>query len=159
MCHSNKHGNKFQNYYMYLNAETNRFSFVPWDLDLSFGGMGGGAELSIEHPWRGQNRFLERLFAVNTFKQKYLARMKEFNASICAAARITRQVDETAEVIRPAVKEESEAKLTRFDQTVAGEAVARGGFGGPGGGPGGGSGEGRVAENRRTGAACSEGLV
>ena len=51
---------------------------MPWDLDLSFGGMGGGTELSIEHPWRGQNRFLERLFKVDAFKKRYLARMTEF---------------------------------------------------------------------------------
>ncbi|MCU1234561.1 MAG: hypothetical protein JWP63_2528 [Candidatus Solibacter sp.] len=125
-----------QNFYLYLNPTTDKFSILPWDLDLSFGGMGGGTELSIEHPWRGQNRFLERLFQVDTFKQRYMARMKEFSASICRPERITAQVEETAAVIRPAVKEESDAKVARFDQTVAGEAVARGGGrGGPGGAP------------------------
>ena len=58
-----------QNFYLSLSAKTNRFRILPWDLDLSFGGMGGGTELSIEHPWRGENRFLERLFAVGAFKK------------------------------------------------------------------------------------------
>jgi len=134
-----------QNYYLYLNPATNRFAIIPWDLDLSFGGMGGGTELSIEHPWRGQNRFLDRLFKVDAFKKLYLARMTEFNQSIFKPERLTRQVDETAALIRPAVSEESEAKLASFDKRVAGESSgSRGGFGGgPGfGGPGGPGGRG-----------------
>lgn len=124
------------NFYLYLSPSTNRFLILPWDLDLSFGGFGAGAELSIDHPWRGQNRFLERLFQVAEFSKLYRTRMAEFNASICQPERLARQVDETAAVIRPAVLEESDAKLTRFDKSVAGEALPRGGgggFGGPGG--------------------------
>ena len=134
-----------QNYYLYLNPATNRFGIIPWDLDLSFGGMGGGTELSIEHPWRGQNRFLDRLFKVDAFKKQYLARMTEFNQSIFKPERLTRQVDETAALIRSAVSEESETKLANFDKRVAGESSGgRGGFGGgPGfGGPGGPGGRG-----------------
>jgi hypothetical protein len=128
-----------QNFYLYLNPATNRFLILPWDLDLSFGGMGGGTELSIEHPWRGQNRFLERLFQVDAFRQRYLARTKECTTSNCRPERIAGQVDETAAVIRAAVGEESDAKLKLFDQTVAGQSVARGARGGGpgGGGPGG----------------------
>jgi spore coat protein H len=126
-----------QNFYLYLNPSTNKFLILPWDLDLSFGGMGGGTELSIEHPWRGQNRFLDRLFKVDAFKKLYLAHMAEFNQSIFKPERITHQVDETAAVIRPAVSEESESKLANFDKSVAGESTGgRGGFGGRGG-PGG----------------------
>jgi hypothetical protein len=44
-------------------------------------------------------------------------------------------VDEVAAAIRPAVQEESESKLARFDQVVAGQSVSGGGFG-PFGGPG-----------------------
>ena len=136
-----------QNFYLYLDSATNKFQIMPWDLDLSFGGMGGGSDLSVEHPWRGQNRFLERLFAADSFKKAYLARMAEFNTSLFQEERLKKQVDETAAVIRAAVKEESEAKLTSFDKSVAGEYTPGrggpgfGGFGGPGpGGPGGGPG-------------------
>ncbi len=129
-----------QNYYLFLNAKTNRFQIWPWDLDLAFGGMGGGTELSIEHPWRGENRFLERLFAVPAFKKIYMARMGEFQKTIFEPGRISKQVDETAVLIRAAVKEESEDKVGRFEKSVAGEVVPRGGAmgpGGPGRGPGG----------------------
>ncbi|HSI82645.1 MAG: CotH kinase family protein, partial [Candidatus Methylacidiphilales bacterium] len=52
-----------QNFYVYLDPKSNKFQFVPWDLDSSFGRMGMGQDLdnlSINQPWRGQNRFLER---------------------------------------------------------------------------------------------------
>ncbi|MEO8128425.1 MAG: CotH kinase family protein [Bryobacteraceae bacterium] len=131
-----------QNFFLYLHPATNKFQIIPWDLDLSFGGMGGGADLSIEHPWRGQNRFLERLWRVEVFKKAYLAHMEEFNRSIFRPQRLAKIVDETAAVIRPAVREESDAQLTRFDQVVAGQPLASGfgpeggprGFGRPGGG-------------------------
>jgi spore coat protein CotH len=125
-----------QNFYLYLNPANHKFLILPWDLDLSFGGMGGGTELSIEHPWRGQNRFIERLFAVDAFKRAYMAHMAEYSKGIFKADRITHQVEETAAVIRDAVSEESADKLTRFDKSVAGEANGgRGGRGGPGGTP------------------------
>jgi spore coat protein H len=127
------------NFYLYLPAD-GKFRMLPWDLDLSFGGMGGGTELSISRPWRGQNRFLERLYANEAFQKAYRAYLAEFNGTIFAADRLSKQVDEAAKVIRAAVEEESAEKLTRFDKTVAGEPAGPGpGFGGPrpGMGPGG----------------------
>lgn len=136
-----------QNFYVYLNAKTNKFEFLPWDLDHSFGQfpMGGSQEqrekLSIDRPWNGQVKLLERMFAVPEFRDKYRARLAEYQKSIFNPARIGAQVDEIAAAIRPAVGEESADKLKRFDAVVRGESVAPAmmGFGGPGpGGAGGG---------------------
>jgi spore coat protein CotH len=127
-----------QNFYVYLHPETHKFEFVPWDLDHSFGQfpMGGTQEereqLSILKPWRGSNRFLERVFSTEAFKRVYLVAMKEFSKTIFAPERFSRQVDELAAAIRPAVQQESEMKLARFDKVVSGESLDR--FG-PGGGP------------------------
>jgi len=134
-----------QNYVMYLHPKTDRFQFVPWDLDHSFGNfpMQGSQEqreqLSVQKPWSGQNRFFERVFAVPAFKEAYLARIKEFQGSIFQPDRLARQVDELGTLLRASVSEESHEKLERFDQVVAGKAVANNPFGGPGGlgGPGG----------------------
>jgi spore coat protein H len=133
-----------QNYYVHLNPESRKFEFIPWDLDHSFGQfflMGSQEqrnELSIHKPWRGRNRFLERVYQVEAFKKPYLARLKEINETIGRPERITKQVDEIAGSIRTAVKEESEEKLGRFDKAVAGENVEPAGFPGGGGrGPGG----------------------
>jgi spore coat protein CotH len=121
--------NTGQNYYMHLNATTNRFSFTPWDQDRSWGQffLGGTQqqreELDILRPWLGENRFLTRLFGVEAFRKLYLERMQEYSASIFDPARIARQVDEVARVVRPAVGEESATGLVRFDQAVSGESL------------------------------------
>ena len=123
-----------QNFYTYLHPETRRFQFVPWDLDHSFGQFPLGFTqaqrdgLAIHRPWRGENRFLDRVFKVEAFKKLYLAKMAEFSKTIFEPARIAQQVDEIAAAIRPAVVEESEEKLTRFDKAVAGEKVGRSGL-------------------------------
>lgn len=121
--------NTGQNYYLYLNSTTNRFSFTPWDQDHSWGQFFVGGtqqqreELDILHPWLGQNRFLTRLFAVEAFRNLYLARMQEYHASIFDPVRIGRQVDEVARAIRAAVGDESAAGLVRFDRAVSGESL------------------------------------
>lgn len=147
-----------QNYVMYLHPKTDRFQFVPWDLDHSFGNfpMQGSQDqreqLSVQKPWSGQNRFFERVFAVPAFKEAYLARMKEFQSTIFQPERLARQVDEVGALLRPSVAEESPDKLERFNQVVSGKAVAGNPFGG--GGPGG---PGRPGENGRPGGPGGDG--
>ena len=66
-----------QNYLMYLKSSRNRFGFIPWDLDHSWGEFPliGTAEererSSIQHPWVATNRFLERVWAQPDFQKKY----------------------------------------------------------------------------------------
>jgi spore coat protein H len=130
-----------QNLFLHLDPKTHKLSFVPWDLDHSFGqfGMRGSQEqrenLSILKPWQGENRFLDRVFKVDAFKKLYLARLDELQKTVFRPERLSTQVDEIAGAIRPAVKEESAEKLARFDQAVAGEPVEPAGFGGGFGGP------------------------
>jgi len=113
-----------QNFYLYLDPNTKKFSFLPWDQDHSFGQFpyAGSQEqrndLSIHRPWTGRNRFLERVFATNNFKKLYLTRLEEYSRTIFEPQRFANQVDELAAAIRPAVQEES--KLDRFDRAVAG---------------------------------------
>lgn len=120
-----------QNFYVCLHPETGLFQFIPWDLDHSFGQfpMGGTQEqrenLDIHHPWMGENRFLERVFKVAKFKQLYLSHMRRFSETLFQPERFHDQVDQIALAIRPAVADESEEKLKRFDKVVAGEAVGR----------------------------------
>jgi spore coat protein H len=136
-----------QNYLVHLHPTSRRFQFIPWDLDHSFGQFPliGTQEmreqLSIHRPWQGESRFLERVFQVPAFKQRYLAFLGELNRTLCRPERLLAQVDELAAAIRPAVAEESPEKLERFDLAVAGQSAEPyrpGGFGGGrrGGGPG-----------------------
>ncbi len=124
-----------QNLYLYLHPKTQKLVFIPWDQDHSFGQFRGTQEqrerLSLMHPWQGENRFLERVFGVPAFKERYLTAMRELNASLFKPERFFRQVDEIAAVIRPAVKDEDSGKLERFERAVTGQSPADDGFGPP----------------------------
>jgi spore coat protein H len=115
-----------QNYYVYLHPETNKFQFLPWDLDHSFGQfpMAGGdaSALSIARPWQGRNRFLERVFGVEAFRKLYFARVAGLGETLSKPERIAGQVDDTAKTIRAAVAEESETKLAAFEAAVSGKS-------------------------------------
>src|SRR5258706_5222225 len=62
-----------QNFYLYLHPKTHKLLFIPWDQDHSFGQFAMVAnqvqreQLSIHHPWRQENRLLERLFKTDAF--------------------------------------------------------------------------------------------
>jgi len=124
-----------QNLYVYLHPKTQKFIFIPWDQDHSFGQfpMRGTQEqredLSIQKPWQGENPFLARVFKVAAFKQLYLASLQEYSKGVFQPARFHQQVDQLALVLRPAVQAESDQKLARFDEVVAGKAIRGGGFG------------------------------
>ncbi len=128
-----------QNFYLYLHPENQRFYFLPWDLDHSFGQFSllgtqpQREQLSLLHPWQGENRFLQRVFSLPSFKSPYLAALRELNQTLCQPARLRQQVDETALAIRPAIAEESQDLLNRFDRTIAGDPVTPWGPGGPDG--------------------------
>jgi hypothetical protein len=121
-----------QNFYLYLHPKTKKFHFIAWDQDHSFGQMRGSQDdrerLSINRPWQGDNRFLDRVFKVEAFKKAYLARIKEFSESLFKPERFAKEVDDLAPVLRPAIKKESDQKLERFEAAVAGKQSAGGEF-------------------------------
>ncbi|MFO0940251.1 MAG: CotH kinase family protein [Pirellulales bacterium] len=71
------------NYYLYLPPDTEKFEFLPWDMDLSFGAFffAGSIEqlqdLSITHPHVGQNRLIERLMSWEKFLTVYRAHVRK----------------------------------------------------------------------------------
>lgn len=123
-----------QNYYLLLDPKTNKFSFVPWDKDHTFGSFGGRTaedryHLSVREPWEGRRWFLQRVFKVPAFRDRYLAVMAEFNNGPLKPEKFREKVAEIAAAIRPAVKEESPQKLTRFETVVAGKSLPGAFFG------------------------------
>lgn len=131
------------NYYLYLHPKTQKISILPWDMDLSFGGLGGGTNLTIKQPWRGENRFLARLFALPAFQERYREHLSTLDKKTLSVARWNSEVDRLAQQLRDAVREESPDKLQAFEKLAKGEIAPRPAFGpGPGamrgpGGPGG----------------------
>jgi spore coat protein H len=122
------------NFYLVLDRKTNRFQMLPWDLDLSFGGMGGGTEMSIAKPWRGENRFLERLFGLESFQKAYHEELKQLSGKVLEPARIEKLIAETKALIDGAVQEDKAARPAQ-GQGGFGGMRGPGGPGGPGGPP------------------------
>lgn len=126
------------NYYLFLHPETNKFHFIPWDLNLSFGGMMmfGGTDdrtnLSIEHPYAGESRFFDRLFALDRFTAAYreeLARQLQvaFNVETTGA-----NIDRVLALVKPIAEREAAAAAKRPAPPMGGF-----GFGPPGKAPAG----------------------
>jgi spore coat protein CotH len=118
-----------QNFYMYIDPRSKKIGFIPWDLDCAWGNFWIGRKSQLErasiwHPWSGDNRFLERLFAVEEFRTIYRARLEEMLERVFTADRIQRQIDEIAEVIREPIGAESRFRLEKFEQEVGAKPVA-----------------------------------
>ena len=111
-----------QNFYTYLHPETNRMHFIAWDQDFSFGnGRNNSTAWSI-YSSATANRFLSRIYNVEAFRSKYLARMAEFSETLFLPDRFAQQVNEIGPAIRPSVELEGAEWLPSFDQVVAGRS-------------------------------------
>ena len=76
--------NSQDNFFLYSRPDTGQFVFIPWDHNRSYGDYpckgapdesGGG----VQEPWCGTGSFplLERVLAVESFKNQYLAYLQE----------------------------------------------------------------------------------
>src|SRR4029453_18823565 len=108
--------------------------------DQSFGQFPRGSQeqrerLAIRKPWAGNNAFLDKVFKAEPFKAAYLAKMREFTETSIQPPRIAPQVDELPAVVRDAIKEESNERLTNLNNAVEGKPVTSSmapGMNGPG---------------------------
>jgi spore coat protein CotH len=112
-----------QNFYMYLDPRSNKLGFIPWDLDAAWGNfwIASRAEqerASIWHPWVGENRFIERVMAVEEFRRIYRSHLEDFLARLYVPDRLHRRIDEIAGVIRGPIAAESTFRLDKFEQEV-----------------------------------------
>jgi len=70
------------NYYLYINPTDGRCHFIPWDMNLSFGGytwLGTAEQISatsITHAYADHNRLIERLLAIDSYAAAYRAHMR-----------------------------------------------------------------------------------
>ena len=112
-----------QNFYLYLHPRSNKFGFIPWDLDSAWGSFWIGTKPELErasiwHPWVGENRFLERTMKVEEFRRIYRARLEDFLTRLFVPDRLHRRIDEMAALLRDPVAAESAFRLNKFEQAV-----------------------------------------
>jgi hypothetical protein len=116
-----------QNFYVYLDPRTDKFGFIPWDQDHSFGEFGYVAtaekreQMSIWHPHVYDFKFLRRVLEVPEFKSQYERTLRAAMEKHFTRERMLAEVDRLAAIIRPAVAAENDFRLDRFEKSVSGE--------------------------------------
>ena len=119
-----------QNFLIYLDPKTEKFGFVPWDLDHCwgefpyYGTIQQRERASIWHPWVGENRFLERMLGVPQFRDLYRRELERVRTTLFVPERLSARLDELAEVVRPFITEESSRRLARFTREVSEDVAA-----------------------------------
>jgi putative membrane-bound dehydrogenase-like protein len=118
------------NYSLFLDPTSNRFVFVPGDQELSFANflmMGSPDQLmdmSLAHPYNGENRLADRLLAIKDVRDAYQRVVKELAATVFRKERLLADVEAIEGVTRAILKREAEAHDERGEPPI--------GFGFPG---------------------------
>ena len=118
------------NFYIWLNPKTNKFQYLPWDLNMAFGGfpIGDAVKLSIKKPWSGQSPLLERVMAIPSFKAAYEKSLRE-------GAKILTELTGLHDTVATAAKPLAALNPQESMGFGPGGPGGGGGFGGPQGGP------------------------
>lgn len=96
------------NYYVYVNPADGRASFLPWDMNMSFGGytwVGTEdqiADVSITHAYVDHNRLIERVLAVDEYRQIYRRQAQKLIDGPFSPEQMRRRLGEIGSVIRQA---------------------------------------------------------
>lgn len=123
------------NYYLYLVPKTNQFVFIPWDLDLSLAtwpAVGTPEQLvtlSIHHPHAGENKLIDRLFAIKEHKERYHTLLKDMTQTSFTKKLLSSTLDGIEKALREPLAREAKAVAARKEGGGGG-----GGFGAPPGG-------------------------
>jgi spore coat protein CotH len=110
------------NYYLYLDPNDNRFTFLPWDLNATFGMFPtvGGANLQTPHtiakPYFGRNRLTERLLAAAENEAVFRKHLGELNAKTLSPAKLIAEIDVMQKAVQKVIdKENARKKSSVFD--------------------------------------------
>lgn len=126
-----------QNFLMTLAPETHLIGFAPWDLDHSWGEffLTGTLEqrihASIHEPWIGDNFFVEKLFSIAGFKERYLQEIQvQLDQHFIPETLIT-DVNHLADIIRPFIQKEPAPRSEKFEIAVKADYVPQQGSNNP----------------------------
>jgi hypothetical protein len=106
------------NYYLYLHPETNKFHFVPWDVDLALGNFAfyGTADqqmdLSVARPYQ-QNRLADRVLAVREHGDRYREILKELAGTVFTRERWLKEVAALEGVTKEPLAKDAKAAAAR----------------------------------------------
>ncbi len=145
------------NYYVTINPKTNKVVWIPWDLNLAFGGFGGGRgrgaanppeDLSINKPTQaGQFPLADRILATPALLKQYDEIVRNLIAKNFTVERLAAQMKLMDDAISGALKDDRSVSAEQFERNMSADPAAIavsdsaqndfGGFGGFGRGRGG----------------------
>jgi spore coat protein H len=147
------------NYYITINPKINKVVWIPWDLNLAFGGFGGGRgrgpanppqDLSINKPsQQGQFPLADRILAEPALLKQYDEIVRNLIAKNFTVERLSAQMKLMDDAINSALKDDRSVSEAQFERNMSADpstiAVTdsaqndgggfRGGFGRGMGGP------------------------
>ena len=119
------------NYHLYLNPKTNKFVFIPGDLEFSLANfllMGTAdqlMDLSLTHPYPGDNKLVDRLLAIKEVSEKYQKLLKELSEKAFTKEQLLKEIEAVEKVTKEPLAKEKKAAEARKEGPA--------GFGPPGG--------------------------
>jgi putative membrane-bound dehydrogenase-like protein len=119
------------NYSLYLHPKTNKFAFLPGDLEFSLANflLMGTAEqlmdLSLTHPYPGENKLVDRLLTIKEVNEKYQRLLQELSERAFTKEQLRTDIEAVARVTKEPLAKEKKAVEARKDPAP--------GFGPPGG--------------------------
>ena len=111
-------GQQSQNYYLYKDTTTHRFSFIMWDLNLSFGSYkntGMGSDLSLKelqqmdpllHFDNPAKPLLYQLLQNDYYKKSYIAHLRTIVKDHFSNKKYAMRAQELQQMIKPALAED-----------------------------------------------------
>lgn len=105
------------NFYMYLNPDDNRFTLMPWDLNLAFASFDSVApsdtliQLSVMHPHTGQMKLIDRLLDISAYREMYRAMLEQAIAGFFSPQKMAERIDAINALLAPATTRPAGAKF------------------------------------------------
>lgn len=116
------------NYYLVVDKSDRRVKLLPWDVNEAFGTFTFGrdpeqlVQWSITRPWVGNQRFLERLFQMNGFREKYFAKIRELVAGEFSEKAVFAKIARYEKVLLPTIEKAGLQELFGFQMGIDGDA-------------------------------------
>jgi spore coat protein CotH len=133
LVHLDNYTGMGHNYYLY--EDGGRFSIIPWDLNMSFGGFDSGLgedeliSFFIDEPTSAsvdQYPLVQQLISEPEYMETYHAYLEELVEGPFSVERMTSRINEIADLIRPYVEDDANVSLEQFEQGLTEDLASDG---------------------------------
>ncbi len=114
------------NYYLYLDAKTNKFYFFPWDLDRSFSNLffsgtnNQQMDQSFLRPYGAEHKLTERILAMPGIKEKYLKLLGGLSQSTFGLSRLKTELKRINQPIQELIERDKTVAKSRGEKKAPG---------------------------------------